>query len=366
VALGLIATLAVAEPSSASLDLRGVAQLSGPTYLAAPKGEPTRKFVTLRKGVIKVIDGGDVRHDPFISIRNRVSTAGEGGLLSMAFAPNYDNSGEFYVYYVDNDQDIRVDQYRARTPTRAREASRQPIIRIPSPSNTHKGGQVEMLPNGYLLLATGDGGTATNPSSAPQRKSSLLGKLLRIKPAPQRPRNKPQYKVHPQNPYAGPGRGQSEIMARGLRNPFRFSVDRKNPGKLALSDVGQSRVEEVNYGGVRRLAGANFGWPCFEGRLRFMSCRVRNHSRPDLTYSHSGGNCSITGGYVNRAPDLPRRGEYFFGDFCSGRIWTGNLRTGDRDPTPLDLPNLVSFGQDGRGNLYAVSLNGSVKRIVNR
>jgi hypothetical protein len=368
VALGLL----LPGSADAGLDLRKVGEFAGPTYLAASADDRRRKFVTERRGTIRVVAGGKVKSRPFLNIKRRVSTRGEGGLLSMAFSPDYGRDRRFYVYYVDNSEDIRVDQFRAKpgAPNQARAGSRQRIIGIKSPPDTHKGGQLQMTESGYLLLATGDGGDFNNPSHKPQSKRSLLGKLLRIKPAPQRPGSERQYTAHPDNPFAGAERnGHGAILALGLRNPWRFSLDRRHPARVAIADVGHSRVEEVNYGSQERLRRANFGWPCYEGRRRLQSCRVKDHEGPVLTYGHGGGRCSITGGYVNRAPGLPRQGDYFYGDFCANRIWTVRLRrprAGRTRSTPLRISSLVSFGEDARGNLYTVSLNGAVRRIVDR
>jgi hypothetical protein len=355
----------LAEASEARLGLHRVGHFNSPTYITGTEADPKREFVVERAGRIRVIVQGDVKHHPFLDITSRVSTRSEDGLHSVAFAPDYDETGKFYVYYVGTDHDIHIDQFRTRRPNRARRSSRQKFIEVKSPPDTHKGGQVQMTAKGYLLAATGDGGDFNHPARAAQDKRSQRGKLLRIMPAAQRPAKKRQWRPHPDNPYVGK-RGDDAILARGLRNPWRFSLDRKHPERIAIGDVGHSRTEEVDGGPMRKVSGANFGWPCWEGTKKLLGCRVRHRTKPLLTYSHGGGRCSIIGGYVNRAPDLPRQGKYFFGDYCSGEIWTGSLRTGGRDKTPLKVPSLVSFGQDARGNLYTVSLEGDVKRIVRR
>lgn len=370
VVAAVLGGLAVAAPAAADLSLKGVAGFDRPTYLTAPPGDPDRLFVTERAGTIRVVVRGKKRRQPFLAIKGLVSTRSEGGLLSMAFAPDYERSGKFYVYYVDNRQRIRVDQFRARpgSKDRARRKSRQNIITIASPPDTHKGGQLQMTRSGYLLLATGDGGNYMSPSRKPQSRTSLRGKLLRLKPAANQPARKRQYRVHPENPFVG-RQGNGAIMALGLRNPWRFSLDRERPARIAIADVGHGRVEEVNFGSLGRFAGANFGWPCWEGRKRMLDCRVPRHRKPSFTYGHSGGRCSITGGYLNRAPGLPRQGHFFYGDYCSGEIRTVRLRpkrSGRSRATSLRVPALVSFGEDSRGRLYTVSLNGLVSRIVKR
>jgi glucose/arabinose dehydrogenase len=354
----------------AALDLSKVASFNSPTYVTSPPDSRKRLFVTERPGKIRVVTEGKKRSQPFLDISGKVGTASEGGLLSMAFSPGYKKNRRFYVYYVeDGSQNIRIDEYRTRrsSPTRADKGSGRKIIEIGSPDDTHKGGQLQMTPGGYLLAGTGDGGDYNSPSKQPQKRKSLLGKILRIKPQAGKS-SKRNWRPHPDNPFAGKGKrkGSSAIMALGLRNPWRFSLDSKRPGRIAIGDVGHSRTEEVNAGSLDKLSGANFGWPCYEGRSKFKGCKVKRHTAPRFTYPHSKGRCSITGGYVNRAPGLPRQGEYFYGDFCTGEIRAANLTRGSSQATGLNVPTLVSFGEDAKGNLYTVSLAGAVKRIVNR
>ena len=362
--------IGVAVPSSApaALDLSKVGQFNSPTYVTSPPEDGKRLFVTERAGKIRVVSEGRKRSKPFLDITGKVGTASEGGLLSVAFSPGYRKNRRFYVYYVEGgSQNIRIDEFRARrnSPTRADKRSGRKIIEIKSPDNTHKGGQLQMTPGGYLLAGTGDGGDYNTPSKKPQKRKSLLGKLLRIKPAAGKGRN---WRPHPDNPFAGKGKrkGHSAILALGLRNPWRFSLDRERPGRIAIGDVGHSKTEEVNAGSLDRLRGANFGWPCYEGRSKFKGCKVKRHTSPRFTYPHTKGRCSITGGYINRAPGLPRQGEYFYGDFCTGEIRAANLDRGSSQATGLNVTALVSFGEDAKGNLYTVSLNGKVAKIVNR
>jgi glucose/arabinose dehydrogenase len=361
-------SLLFAPGAGAALDLSKVGQFNSPTYVTSPPEDRKRLFVTERAGKIRVVSEGRKRSKPFLDITGKVGTASEGGLLSMAFAPGYKKNRRFYVYYVDKRQDIRIDEFRTRrnSPTRADKGSRRQVIRIKSPPNTHKGGQLQMTKGGYLLAATGDGGDFRSPSKKPQKRGSLLGKLLRIKPDTGRKGSARNWRPHPDNPYAGKRKGHSAILSLGLRNPWRFSLDRKRPSRIVIGDVGHSRTEEVNLGSLNRLAGTNFGWPCFEGNRKLKSCKVKRHKRPRFTYSHKKGRCSITGGYVNRARGLPRQGEYFYGDFCSGEIRTLSLNRGRSRSTGLNVSALVSFGEDAKGNLYTVSLSGSVSKIVNR
>lgn len=363
-----MASAAVPASAPAALDLSKVASFNQPTYVTSPPEDAQRLFVTERAGRIRVVTDGEKRSRPFLDITAKVGTASEGGLLSMAFAPGYKKNRRFYVYYVEGgSQNIRIDEYRTKRslPTRADKGSGRKVIEIKSPSDTHKGGQLQMTAGGYLLAGTGDGGDYNSPSMKSQKRGSLLGKLLRIKPDTGRKgRN---WRPHPDNPFADRGRkGHPAILSLGLRNPWRFSLDRKNPGRVAIGDVGHSRTEEVNVGSLDRLDGVNFGWPCYEGGRKFRDCKVKRHRRPRFSYPHTKGRCSITGGYVNRAPGLPRQGAYFYGDYCTGEIRTASLTRGRSQSTGLNVPGLVSFGEDAKGNLYTVSLSGDVKRIVNR
>lgn len=366
-ALGLL-QLTAAPPADASLGLKKVGHFDNPTYVTSPPGDSKHLFVTEREGVVRVLTDGRKGSRSFLNIKSRITTRSEGGLLSITFAANYSKSRKFYVFYVDKQQNINVDEFRTRrhSATKASAKSGRRVIKIKSPPDTHKGGQLQMTKGGYLLIGTGDGGDYDSPGKKAQDRHSLLGKLLRIRPATGRPNSKPQYVPHPDNPYVHSKRGSSAILALGFRNPFRFSLDRNKPDRIVIGDVGHSHTEEVDTGSLDKLAGANFGWPCYEGIKPLEGCKVKHRRKPAFTYRHHKGRCAITGGYVNRAEGLPRQGDYFYGDFCSGEIRTADLRRGRSQSTGLEVPSIVAFGQDARGNLYTVSLAGDVKRIVNR
>jgi hypothetical protein len=222
---------------------------------------------------------------------------------------------------------------------------------------------VAIAPNGLLYAATGDGGNYLNPSHAPQHKNSLLGKLIRIDPRPGK--HGRHYRVPRGNPYVGePGR--DAIYARGLRNPFRFSIDRK---RILIGDVGEDRREEVDVKPLRKARGANFGWPIYEGTLRFRHGHIRHPAKPIFQYPHKGGACAITGGVVIRDKRLRGlRGRYIYGDYCSGQIRTFRLRKGrarkDRSLRVRRANGPVAFGVDGRHRVYVVELkSGRVSRV---
>ena len=240
---------------------------------------------------------------------------------------------------------------------------------MPDDESNHNGGLLLFGPDGLLHVGTGDGGGAGDrhgPRGNAQDLGSLLGKLLRIDPRRSGAR---AYRVPPSNPFTGRSGARGEIYAYGLRNPWRFSFDRRT-GDLAIGDVGQNAIEEIDFVRRGRGRGANFGWRPFEGRSRFAPGEsAPGHVPPVIERRHSSGWCSITGGVVVRDPRLRLFGRYLFGDFCKGRIVSARLRVpqarGIR-PTSMSVRSLSSFGEDARGRVYAVSLAGPVYRLVPR
>ncbi|WDT93423.1 PQQ-dependent sugar dehydrogenase [Thermoleophilum album] len=356
-----------------TLRLVAVGRFAAPTYVTAPPGDYARVFVTERAGTVRIVKRGRKLPRAFLDIRNRVSTEGEGGLLSLAFAPDYRRSRRFYVYYTDRRGYITIDQFQSdpRDPDRALAGSRRPVIVQPHFRANHKGGQILFGPDGYLWTAFGDGGGGGDPDDNAQNLGTLLGKLLRIKP-----RSQGGYTVPRSNPFVG-RTGRDEIYAYGLRNPYRFSFDRLR-GHLLIPDVGQDAAEELNIlrspGGRRPpRGGVNFGWPVFEGLLRYRTKESLRgpgrYVRPVVQELHSRlPVCSIIGGYVIRDPALGRfRGRYVYGDLCDSRIRLAALPRGRRPSvryTGLRVPSLVSFGEDARGRIYVVSLEGGVWRLA--
>jgi glucose/arabinose dehydrogenase len=341
-----------------------------PTYVTAPPGD-RRRFVVEREGTIRVVQGGRVLDSPFLDIRDRVTTGGESGLLSMAFARDYASSRRFWVYYTDNQGFIQIDQFQAGagTPNRADPGSRRSVIRVPHHRFNHKGGQLQVGPDGMLYAGFGDGGSGGDPDENAQNLGRMLGKLIRIDPRPSG-----GYSVPASNPLRARTGARPEIYAYGLRNPYRFSFDRRR-GSLTIGDVGQSEIEEIDFqpgrsGGRAPRGGYNFGWDTFEGRNRYESGSAPGHVQPVLQHTHSEGFCSITGGYVIRDRALARGwfGRYIYGDYCDGTLRLAQLRrpSASSRATRLSVNNLVSFGEDSRGRVYAVSLNGPVYRIGRR
>jgi glucose/arabinose dehydrogenase len=356
--------------------LKKVGQFERPTYVAAAPGFPDLLFVVEQPGRVVVLREGRRLRRPFLDLRSLVGyDGGERGLLSIAFPPDYPRSRRLYVYYTDNDGNIRVEEFRRRSATRAVRGSRRPVIEISHPVNAnHNGGQLQFLGE-LLYLGTGDGGSGGDPPNNAQDRNSLLGKLLRIDP---RPDDGQPYSVPADNPFVG-GAGRDEIYSLGLRNPFRFSFDTTSARQpwIAIGDVGQNRFEELDYTSVAAARGANFGWDALEG---FSPYREENGGTPDpggttkpiMAYGRGrdGGSCTIIGGYVVRDPRLPSlRGRYLYSDYCSGTLRTlvPHLHGAGHDrrlgPT-VAFP--TSFGEDSRGRIYVCSQEGDVYRLVPR
>jgi glucose/arabinose dehydrogenase len=331
------------QPAAVQLDLVG--RFENPVYVTAPPGDSDRLFVVERPGTIRIVKNGRVNSTPFLDIRSRVSCCGERGLLSMAFAPDYAQSRRFYVYFTENSGDVRIFEYRASGDAdRADAGSARAILRVGHRRfPNHNGGQLQFGPDGLLYAGTGDGGGTGDPFRSAQNARSRLGKILRINPASRR----------------------VTVYSRGLRNPFRFSFDRTT-GDIAIGDVGQDAVEEIDFKRRGRARGANFGWSVFEGNRRFRGGRVSGHDKPVIQHTHSAGWCSIIGGYVVRDRASELFGRYVYGDFCKGRLYSARLGSGGARGVRsegVSVPNLSSFGEDADGHVYAASLDGAVYRL---
>ena len=340
-----------------------------PTYLTAPRGDK-RRFVVEREGTIRIVQGGRTLGQPFLDISDRVTSGGESGLLSMAFARDYSSSRRFYVYYTDQQGFLQIDQFRAAagSPNRADPSSRRSVIRVPHHRGNHKGGQLQVGADGMLYAGFGDGGGGGDPDENAQNLSRILGKIIRIDP-----RAEGGYSMPGEQPLPEPvGRAAGGLRLR-RRNPYRFSFDRRT-GSLTIGDVGQEEIEEIDYvpsrGGKPPRGGYNFGWDVFEGRSSYESGSAPGAIRPVLQHTHDQGFCSITGGYVIRDRSLGRgwTGRYVYSDYCEGTIRLARLRrpNAPTHPTRLHVDSLASFGEDGRGRVYAISLNGPIYRIGRR
>jgi len=293
-----------------------------------------------------------------------VRSGGEQGLLGLAFHPSYSTNRRFFVYYTRAaDGTIVIAEYAASSSNpQVADVTERVLLTIPHPSfSNHNGGMLAFGPDGYLYIGVGDGGSANDPPNNAQNRNVLLGKLLRIDV--DRPSGTLPYAIPSSNPFLGSIDGRDEIFAYGLRNPWRFAFDRLT-NQLWVADVGQGDREEVN---TPIQHGGNYGWRVYEGSACTNTdrtlCVPSNYLFPVFDYGHTGGRCSITGGYVYRGSrsSLPA-GLYVYGDFCSGEILTWN---GAAQQVLLDTSlSISSFGEDDDGEIYLVSLNGVVSRIA--
>jgi hypothetical protein len=338
--------------------------LSSPLYLTHPRDGSGRLFIVEQGGLIKVLQPGATTPTVFLDIRTKVLGGGEQGLLGLAFHPQFPANRRFFVNYTrQTDGATVIGEYLASSADpNVADPTETVILVVPQPFANHNGGMTEFGPDGFLYIALGDGGSANDPGDRAQNVNELLGKILRIDiDNPSGPLN---YSAPPSNPFVGTA-GRDEIYALGLRNPWRFSFDRST-GELYAGDVGQSAREEVD----KIVSGGNYGWRAFEGTLCTTNqpasvCQAPPfvHIPPIAEYDHSGGRCSITGGYVYRGPrGTLSPGTYVFADFCSGEIFTYE---GGTVTLLMDTPySIASFGEDAQGEIYVVGLGGTVHRLA--
>jgi hypothetical protein len=383
--LGFAVVLCLLTASgAAAATLSQIGSFDQPIFVTSDPDDPSRLLVVERPGLVaEVTDGGT---ETYADLTGYVACcAGERGLLSIAPAPDFHESGLFYAAYTGkpaaggSEGDIHVDAFVADANA---EVTRTPIISIGhSQEASHNGGQIQFGPDGYLYISTGDGGGAGDPFETGQDLSSLLGKLLRIAPEPG---SSPAYSIPPGNPFAGPTAGADEIWAYGLRNPWRFSFDSLT-GDLLIGDVGQGAREEIDLAaspsaGVVGGAGANYGWSCREGLIAYTDATPTAncagvftdpvfdypHADPDPPADRAYG-CAITGGYVVRDSSLgDLYGRYVYADYCTGEIRSlalppGTVPAADRSEG-ISISNPVSFGEDSCGRLYVAS-GGEVLRF---
>jgi glucose/arabinose dehydrogenase len=357
------------------LTLEKIGRFDQPVHLAQPPGVDSPLFVVERQGKVRVVADGAPRKGPFLDLQTQVKSSGKGGeqgLLSIAFAPDYTSSGFFYVAYTDHRDALRVVEFSrsSQDPLRADPKSERMLLRIPEPTTKHHGGLLLFGPDDHLYIGSGDGGPSGDPANVAQNKRVLLGKILRIDPRPATKRL--PYTIPRDNPLVDePGR--DEIFAYGLRNPWRFSFDQSPAGQvLTIADVGNRLYEEVNVLPLGKARGANFGWPAYEGVVRFKGGVKRSRTvLPVYAYGHSR-RCSITGGYIVRDPRLSRIkgreivGRYLYADYCSKRLFAFRPlpnRAGRERSFRFNLPGITSFGEDRAGRIYVLTYEGPIYRI---
>lgn len=353
-----------------------------PVFLAPVPGSD-RVFVVERGGLIRLLDPatGAIAATPFLDVSNQISTDGERGLLGFATAPDFATSRNFYVFLTNPQGTIEVRRYRTSTgnPDVADGTSGDVILSIPHPGfSNHYGGWIGFGPDGNLYVATGDGGGGGDPDNNAQNANSLLGKILRIDPAGDDfPADASRdYRIPAVNPFAGGG-GAREVIALGLRNPFRASIDGTG---LFIGDVGQNAVEEIDLMAIDGSGPAiNFGWPILEGTRAFRGGSTAGLTPPVAEYLHGSGPTNgntVTGGIVYRGPIASLQGSYVFADFIRPRLWS--LRRTDFSfdftiqastfidrlqsfaPNAGAYTNIVSFGVDRSNNLYILDFDGEI------
>jgi len=344
-----------------------VAGLAQPVYITHAGDGSGRLFIVEQGGVIRIFKNGSLLTTPFLNITSRVISGGEQGLLSVAFHPNYETNGRFFVNYTAPGggaagQSI-IAEYRvsAANPDVADNTERV-LLAIPDPFSNHNGGLNKFGPDGFLYIGLGDGGSGGDPQNNGQRLDTLFGKVLRINVDGAQP-----YAIPSDNPFVGTTGARGEVWAYGLRNPWRFSFDPCN-NRLFLADVGQNAWEEVDL--IQR--GGNYGWRIMEGPVCFnppSGCSTTGLQMPIGSYDHGQG-CSVTGGYVYRGTASPILiGRYLFADYCSGRLWelreTGPNVWAMRQLAQTGL-TISSFGEGEDRELYIVHHAGSIYRVTAR
>ncbi|MCU0304477.1 MAG: PQQ-dependent sugar dehydrogenase [Thermoanaerobaculales bacterium] len=353
------ATAGAGVPQPPDLDLVvAVPSIASPTVVTHAGDGSGRLFVTEKVGRIRVVDGGVLLATPFLDITSIVKSSGfEQGLLGLAFDPDYESNGDFYVYYTRADNATVLAHYNASPPSgNTASAVGTELLSQAQPASNHNGGQLAFGPDGHLYMAVGDGGIQGDPAGNGQSLQTWLGKILRISVDGNLP-----YTVPVDNPYVGVAGTLPEIWHSGLRNPWRFSFDRST-GDMYIGDVGYGSWEEIDRAPAASLGGENWGWRCYEGAHPFNTTGcgpIGDYDFPILEYAHASGRCSVTGGYLYRgfaAPDL--RGAYLFADWCTGEVWAGEYDggSGTWSATELaftqNLGGLTTFGEDEAGNVY--------------
>lgn len=351
------------EKAERGVELTKLGSFVQPLYVTQPPGEEEDLYVVEQGGTIQRLTP-DGETETFLDISEETIGEGEQGLLSMAFSPDYQQDGLFYVDYTDNQGDSRIVEYSVAGGV-ADPGSARELMRVDQPFENHNGGLVLFGPDDKLYIGFGDGGSAEDPDRNGLDLSTPLGKILRIDPAPDGGR---PYTVPADNPFVGEPGARGEIFSYGLRNPWRFSFD-PDTRDLSIGDVGQDAFEEIDYVTFEQAAGGNFGWSAFEGEERFNEDQPAEGAIPPvLVASHEDGNCSITGGLVVRDPRLPSlEGRYVYADLCRGEIRSFEPApeepARDDRPVGVDVTRPASFGLDNAERVYVVSIEGPVYRL---
>lgn len=349
-----------------------VSGLSEPVGVTSARDGTRRLFVIEQGGTIRIVKSRRLRERPYLDISSKVSTGNEQGLLGIAFHPRFEDNRRFYIDYTNTDGNTVIAEYRQSRlrPNRAAVSSARVVLGFQQPFSNHNGGDLQFGPDGYLYIASGDGGGAGDPQGNGQRLDTLLGKILRIDV--DKDRDGRGYGIPSDNPFRDTPGARGEIWSHGFRNPWRFSFDRQTDA-MWIGDVGQGRLEEIDYEPADSGGGTNWGWNIKEGTDCYIGaaeCEAAS-ATADLTdpiaeYSHDLG-CAVVGGYVyrgNRYPEL--KGTYFFSDNCSGTIWSLDASNHSPQEEVVRLESgraVTSFGETGSGEVLVVDHGGHILKL---
>lgn len=358
----LSATFIVALVSAQSVVLSSFATgFTSPVEIT--HANDSRLFVVQQNGIIRIVQPtGAVNSTNFLNISSKITFSGEQGLLGLAFHPQYALNGYFFVFYNNTAGAITVARYTVSSNADvANAASEKVLLTIPKPFTNHNGGSIYFAPDGMLWISTGDGGSGGDPNNNAQNINSLLGKMLRIDV-----NSTGTYNIPPDNPFVG-ANGADEIWSYGLRNAWKFSFD-TTAGHVLIADVGQGQFEEINRTSITQ-AGVNYGWRCYEGNTTYNNTGCAPASTmtfPLAVYNHSGGKCSITGGYLYRGTEYPVfSGKYIFADYCAAQIGIMNTDGAITWSSAFTGNNFSTFGQDVNKELYVAAINnGQIYKIT--
>ncbi|MGL4610833.1 MAG: PQQ-dependent sugar dehydrogenase [Trueperaceae bacterium] len=372
IVLGLVSCVSGQEggetemPSSFTQVVAGLNQPVGVTH----SGDSTeRLFVIEKGGLIRIVAKGQVLPEPFLDVSTLLTPqqGPEQGLLGLAFHPDYETNGTFFIYYTNANKksngaaDTVLARYKVSSdPNKADLASAKILLTIEQPFANHNGGHITFGPDGYLYLGIGDGGDGGDPQENAENLTKLLGKLLRLDVNDV---NADTYTVPADNPWTVESGAATEIWAYGLRNPWKFSFDRAT-GDLYIGDVGQNLYEEINFQPASSKGGENYGWNAMEGLHCFTEtsdCDPSQFVLPILEYAHGEDGVSVTGGIVYRGQQLPDlQGLYFYADFASGKVWTARNTEGIWSAELFEQTEfaIASFGEDEAGEMYLVDFGG--------
>lgn len=345
-----------------------VTGLSNPVDVVEENNDSARLFIAEKTGRIRIVKDSTLLIKPFLNVSSLVTSSGERGLLSMAFHPQYAANGYFFIYYTNLNGSVVIARYRRSTPDSADPASATILMTIPKPYANHNGGKLNFGPDGYLYFGLGDGGSGGDPNNNAQNNTTWLGKMLRIDVNDS---IAPFYKIPPTNPFFGSTSFKQEIIANGLRNPWRWSFD-KVTNDMWIADVGQNLWEEVNVVPFADRLDKNYGWRCYEGTHVYNNtCSAQvNNVYPIFDYPHTdtSGGYSVTGGYVYRGVEFPTlQGYYLFADYVTGNGWLTKSNGAGGWTTTIQhnwLLDISSFGERADGTLYVTQLSGKLYKVI--